>query len=180
MKKFFMLALFFASTGFCGAEDNQVVEIQLLIQNGLRTNYELIAEKSSLLTPAEKLFLYDAYEKSAGVPAAVNMIIGFGLGSYMHGDAVSGTIQLSGETLGILVFHAGYAGVRADLAVITALTLYTLSRLYGGVSPFVFARSYNRRLKNAVRYDNALTYQILPSIDEKGNARVSSLVSFKL
>jgi hypothetical protein len=156
------------------------MEIRLLIQKGLDENYEAIEEKSLLLTPVEKLSLYDACKKSAGIPLALNIITGLGIGSFIQGDTIGGAIQLSAMAAGAAsLFLAFVPGPHVEIALITSITSSALSGLCGCVAPFVFKHAYNRRLKTALRYDNSVTYQIMPSIDENGNAGVSSIVSFK-
>ena len=181
MTKLFIFALFLSSMGFCFAEDGNLLEIQLLINNGLHKNYESIKEKSLSLTLNEKMFLFNSYEKNSGIPLVLNMATGLGIGSYIQGDAVGGTIQLSGAVLGTVLLYSAFAvpGPYSEAVLTTAMTSYLLSWLYGCVSPFVFKYAYNKKLKNALQFDN-VSYSITPSFDEGGGGRVSAILSFKL
>jgi hypothetical protein len=180
MKNFFILVLFLTPMDFCFADDNEIFEIQALLKNGLNKNYETIQEKSSVLNPDEKIFLFDTYKKGSAIPFVVNMIAGFGIGSYIQGDIVGGTIQLSGEVLSILTIYSAFIpGPHVETVIKTGAISYLIFRLYGCVSPFVFKDIYNTKLKNALHY-NDVSYSIIPSFDENGNGTISAVISFKL
>jgi hypothetical protein len=190
-KKLALLNVFLALAVTVFADENNFLEIHGLLKNGLDKNYELIAEKASLLSPAEKLFLLDVHEKSMGIPFAVNFLAGFGIGSYMQGDNIGGTVQLSGQLLGLAGILAaafmteydedGYYEKMTDEGTVVAITgtaLFYIARLYGCISPFVYGTVYNKKLKNALQY-YSVSYNIVPSIDENGNGEIMAMLSIK-
>jgi len=69
-------------------------DIQALIKNGLEKNKEKIIRESFYLSSGEKMFLYEENKKTAGAGLMLlNIIPGFGLGSYIQGDKTWGIVQ---------------------------------------------------------------------------------------
>jgi hypothetical protein len=196
--------LFLPVMGF--TDETTFLEIQGLLKDGLNKNYDLIQQKASFLNPSEKLFLLDVHEKSMAMPFAVNLLVGFGIGSYIQGDTVGGTIQLAGQVAGaaallsgIIVgnlfavpavaedIEAGHEGgdyedhtieQQAGIALlVTGVALSYGFRLYGLISPFVYGSMYNKKLKNALRY---YSVTIAPSIGVNRKGEVTAALSIKL
>jgi hypothetical protein len=190
--------MFFSFSVMAYTDENTLFEVHDLLLSGLTKNFDEIHGKTALLSPSEKLFLFDIHSKNSGVPFAVNLIAGFGIGSYIQGDITSGTIQLSGQLLSLAGLIAGSLLMTPDIAespyeegygtkkatdigsafIITGLVLFYGTRIYGCISPFVFKNVYNRKLKNALHY-YSLSYNITPSFDTKGNGNVTAMMSFK-
>jgi hypothetical protein len=173
-------------TGF--TDENDFMEIHGLIKDGLSKNYELISEKSKLLNPSEKIFLFDIHEKDIGIPLAANILAGFGLGSYIQGDIVNGAIQLSGHILGLAAIVASVYGTVYAYPVniyssyylsSAGAMIFCASRLYGCVSPFIYMNTYNKKLKAALQY-YSVSYNVFPSIDEEGGGKITAMLSIKL
>ncbi|MDR1786262.1 MAG: P13 family porin [Spirochaetaceae bacterium] len=179
IKKFILIGCFFALSGalLC-ADDETALAVHGLLKKGLYKNYDQIAEESYNLTASEKMLLLDAHEKTAGLPFTANLLIGFGLGSYMQGDTTGGTIQLVGELVGVasmiagsVVLEAGMIYTLADTVtgdytegpsswaassgsglILAGYALTAALRIYGCISPFVFKARYNTKLKSALNY----------------------------
>jgi hypothetical protein len=79
--------------------------------------------------------------KKAGWPIVLNIIPGFGLGSYVEGDVLGGLVG-TGSTVLFYVFSndAGYSNLSAVGALVTGV--FTLT--YGIVRPITFANKYNK------------------------------------
>jgi hypothetical protein len=195
---FISIFLFLSGIGF--TDENNFIEIHGLLINGLNKNYALINEKASFLNQSEKLFLLGIHEKNIGIPFAINLLAGFGVGSYVQGDTIGGTIQLSGQILGLaaMITIANMTDIFTvdDIApgndpytretkninyaiFTTGLILFCGSRIYGYISPFIYGNIYNNKLKKALQY-YSVSYNIFPSIDEKGNGKVIAMLSIKL
>jgi hypothetical protein len=78
-------------------------EVSALIRNGLNKNYDSILQKSSGLSDQQRLYLYDRNSKTAGLPAVLNGLVGFGIGSYIQRDMVGGIVGSVGDGLGIIL-----------------------------------------------------------------------------
>jgi hypothetical protein len=78
-------------------------EVSALIRDGLKKNYDSILQKSSGLSDQQRLYLYDQNGKTAGLPAVLNGLVGFGIGSYVQRDILGGIIGSVGDTVGIIL-----------------------------------------------------------------------------
>ncbi|MDR1363321.1 MAG: P13 family porin [Spirochaetaceae bacterium] len=188
VKKIFIAVILLSLTVTGFTDENDFIEMHSLIKDGLNKNYELINEKAQLLNLYEKLFLFDIHKKDIGIPLAANILAGFGLGSYIQGDIVSGTIQLSGHILGLAAMVASvYSTVYAYPVNIyssyylsnAGAMIFCASRLYGCVSPFIYMNTYNKKLKAALQY-YSISYNVFPSIDEEGGGKITAMLSIKL
>lgn len=81
----------------------------LLIDNKLDTaTVKTIQNYSANLTESQKYFLYENNKSNAMIPAAVNLLLGAGIGSYIQGDKVGGTISLLADLAGYGMYLIGY------------------------------------------------------------------------
>src|SRR5574344_700069 len=62
-----------------------MIKVTTLIDGGLLKNYEDIADASALLTPEQKEAVYAENDKPWW-PFALNLGIGYGVGSYVQGE----------------------------------------------------------------------------------------------
>jgi hypothetical protein len=179
-------------------DENTFFEVHGLIFSGVTKNFDEIQEKAALLSSYEKLFLVNLHSKNSGIPLAINLFAGFGIGSYIQGDIISGTIQLSGQLLclaGLIAgsllmtpetvassYETGYTAQKTtdvgSAIIMTGVILFYGTRIYGCISPFVFKSVYNRKLNNALQY-YSVSYNIAPSFDTNGNGNVTAMMSFK-
>ena len=155
------------------ADDATVYRASALIQDGLAKNFPAIRSLAPGLSEAEREGLYVDNESSATLPSVANLVVGFGLGSYIQGDRLDGSLQLAAElgSLALVIFGAGFAynatsfslandslSVRTDSgAEILGGSLLTagivgvlVDRVLGVLSPFGYARAYNARLRAAL------------------------------
>jgi hypothetical protein len=191
MKKAILLAavLFITLSAKGFTDEPAFFEIHGLLQRGLSKNYDSILQKASSLTAFEKMILLDIHEKNSGVPFVVNLTAGFGIGSYIQGDVVNGTIQLSGQLLGLagmiasgFMYDADFSSEQSVLGsafFATGEILFLGTRLYGCITPFLYKNSYNKKLKNALQYYN-VSYDIIPEITDTGSGKITLAVSLAL
>ena len=78
-------------------------KINFLIRNGLNKNFLQIQQESLTLTNTQKLTLYGLNENKFGTPLALNLLLGFGIGSFVQSDIVGGVIGLLGDVTGYFV-----------------------------------------------------------------------------
>jgi hypothetical protein len=109
MKKLLLLVTVF-SLGFTGLVFSQEAErtseesfqiVNFLIRDGLNRNFAQIQQESLNLTPSQRITLYNMNENTFGVPLALNLLLGFGIGSLVQGDVVGGVSGLAGDAVGI-------------------------------------------------------------------------------
>ncbi len=82
-----------------------------LIKDGLTANYEMVRERSRLLSPAEKKALYDRNSRNALKGAIVNTLPGFGVGSYLNHNKTAGvSLMVSDIIAASLIFTGGVIG----------------------------------------------------------------------
>lgn len=73
------------------------------------TNEDKLHELSGYLTPEQRTFFYEENEKSGVKPFLLNLLVGFGVGSFVQDDRGMGTLQLIGSTLGLGLLIGGSA-----------------------------------------------------------------------
>jgi hypothetical protein len=187
------------------AEQRAFVRVSTWLDAGLYRNFSLIQTESIYLTPSQRVNLVDVYQKSVGLPFALNLFLGFGIGSFSQGDATGGWITLLGEAAGIAGVvvgvtmmplavndmapyppddyypYNGYPNNNVDIAsalIVGGTLLYLGTRIFELIRPFTFANSYNTKLKRALNYYN-MSYNIVPAFDMKGTTTVVASLSFK-
>ena len=81
--------------------------VSMLIEDGLNKNFSQIQQESLRLTNSQRLMLHGLHENKFGTPLALNLLLGFGIGSFVQTDTVGGVIGLIGDTAGftILTFY---------------------------------------------------------------------------
>jgi hypothetical protein len=109
--------------------------------------------------------------KRVGLPITLNIIPGFGLGSFIQGDTTGGLIGLGGCALGEILYYAGYLtyyqavldwngyGTAPTDGMGTYLlggAILTGTLVFGIVRPITFAKKYNR--------DHGFAVNVLPTI----------------
>ncbi|WP_151060660.1 P13 family porin [Borreliella turdi] len=114
----------------------------------------------------EKLLVYETSKKDPIVPFLLNLLLGFGIGSFVQGDILGGSLILGFDALGIgLIFTGAYLDIKASdsnaqkadfswtwgkgMILVGAVTM-AVTRLTEIILPFTFANSYNRKLKNSL------------------------------
>lgn len=181
---FFFLFIFLSGQNlFASAPEteNHVQSISYMLGNkGLKKNFNDIYTEAGFLSFGEKQQLYSSFENKPLVPFLLNWLIGFGIGSFVQKDYLSGGICVTAEItsvgLGIAGFIVWYkelfdasrkaaqdpgslfltvfntvSGAAALPFWIAGGILSTISHAYGMIAPWIYGASYNKQLEKALR-----------------------------
>ncbi|MDR2149595.1 MAG: P13 family porin [Spirochaetaceae bacterium] len=203
-----ILVIVLCTVGFvCFADDQSdkeraqqaFIRVTNWLDSGLERNLLIIQNESLSLTSTQRINLFEAYEKGAGGPFALNFLLGFGIGSFVQGDAAGGWTTLLGEAAGIAAFCYGvslmpvavdedyansYEGYeytsndqweKAEIFILGGAGLFIGMRIFEWIRPFVFAHNYNKTLKKALNYYN-ISYNLAPTFDIRGTTGVLAAV----
>ena len=72
-----------------------------------RDKIEFVRSNSPMMSDFEKMVNYNEMHKNAGAGFALNALFGLGIGSYVQGDWVGGTIGLSGDLASSILIGVG-------------------------------------------------------------------------
>lgn len=86
-------------------------DIDTLIRSGVFGNEDRIRDAAATLSEAERQQVYDEYRKPAFRYSLLNLVPGFGLGSFIQRDGFGGRICLAGDIVGIGGIGVGYVGM---------------------------------------------------------------------
>ena len=165
--------------------ENHVQNISHMLGNrGLKKNFNDIYTEAGFLSFDEKQQLYSSFEDKPLDPFLLNWLIGFGIGSFVQKDYLSGGLCLAADITSVGIGLTGVilwqkelfdASRNANqdlgslfLMVFNALTMRTAmpfiiaggvlsiaSRVYGMIAPWVHGTLYNKRLEQALRIGEA-------------------------
>ncbi|WKC75785.1 P13 family porin [Borreliella valaisiana] len=118
------------------------------------------------LGAGEKLLAYETSKKDPIVPFLLNLFLGFGIGSFVQGDILGGSLILGFDAVGIgLILTGAYLDIKAlgnnakkvafkwtwgKGMMLAGMLTMTVTRLTEIIIPFTFANSYNKKLKNSL------------------------------
>lgn len=165
--------VFLLVAGVLGA-DSDMGEISDLIRADLFQNAGKIEENSGALTDMERFTLYSHFEKDARLPFVMNLVIGFGLGSFVQGDTSGAVIALIGDAIGAALPILGYACLMQDYygywdfpygneLMFAGYAVAGVTRIFESIRPFSFARRYNATLRKSLRYSDTPSLSLIPS-----------------
>ena len=122
----------------------------------------LLTDLSSDLSLTERTMLFESKKQSPTLPFVVNLLVGYGIGSFVQGDTTGGIIALLGDVVSSGVLYSGYekastaiANASSDgsegsaLMLVGAVGLLAF-RIFELTRPFSFASDYNTRLSKAL------------------------------
>ena len=159
-------------------------DVNKYINSGLSDkNLEKVAELSPQLTQEEKESIYRWKKVSTVMPFAMNLVLGFGSGSFSQGDDGMGILFLAGDTLCTIAIaydimstgwdnfinsFSGKGGETKELgiakiALITAAGL----RVWQAIRPFTYANKKNAKLRTALGLEETKV-AITPFVTEEG------------
>lgn len=167
MKKIcFLLIILCISVSAVFASD--YYSVSSMIDKNLDKNFYQINQAAMTLSQNEKIMLINEHEKSATLPFVVNLIVGAGIGSYIQGDTVGGTIGLVGEAVGLCAITGGYLMAVYDaldtmdttetyvpdptgtIVMAAGAAIWAGARIFELIRPFTYTSSYNKKLNSAV------------------------------
>jgi len=195
------------------SKDNQasfLLVSTLLMNHGLNKNFDIIKKESINLSDSQKVILYNMNEDKLGLPLALNILVGLGLGSAVQGDIAGSVVGLLGDLTGC-IFLLGYyvkimqitSDYSSDLSkantfediekaekkqskkindalsiITTSAVILSVTRVFQIIKPIIYSSSYNNKLKQAL-YSNYFSFDVLPSFDFDGNAKLTLAMSYK-
>ena len=157
----------------------------ILKASGLKKSFEQIRTESAYLSFAQKEQLFSLHKNKPLAPFLLNGLIGFGVGSFIQKDYLSGGLCLTADIASFGLGIAGliawqkefysmankaeqsadellsgllgmlFSGAKAMPFLIAGGILSIASRAYGMVSPWVYGALYNKRLEQALRIGEA-------------------------
>lgn len=153
----------------------------ILKASGLKKSFEQIRTESAYLSFAQKEQLFSLHKNKPLAPFLLNGLIGFGVGSFIQKDYLSGGLCLTADIASFGLGIAGliawqkefysmankaeqsvsgllgmlFSGAKAFPFLIAGGILSIASRAYGMVSPWVYGALYNKRLEQALRIGEA-------------------------
>ncbi|MDR2584467.1 MAG: P13 family porin [Fibromonadaceae bacterium] len=151
-----------------------IANIQVLIQKGLNKNKEIIQKASFPLSPSNKTALYEKNRKTVAGSvghAVLNVLPGFGVGSFSQRDLKFGLILLGSDVLNLNYFlyrindSEDLEDLSSSLSI--AISIAIVSRIVGVVVPFIYPSKYNKTLKEALSINENISYSIDPLIIPK-------------
>lgn len=157
------LVLLITITGFVFASDSYS-RISSMINRKLTDDQIAEIQKLSVdLTSEERTALYSQFECEKGLPFALNIAVGCGIGSFVQGDKTHGTIFLCSELASLTAFSIGYinilkkviddphANISFDTGLaVTGFVAFAGFRIWECIQPFLFAKDYNQKLNYAL------------------------------
>ena len=185
MKKIFALIPFIVISSICFAQNTET--INTLISADINKNYDSIREESENLTESERIAIFQRHEKNRWLGGTVNLLINlvlqsnFGIGNFMQGDMLGGTITLSGNFAGMGLVALGIFGLSAGIPYAGPVGIFggvatSISfSIFGIVRAFVYPRLYNNKLRGAL-WIGQVELDIKPSLSMTGQKHELTLV----
>ena len=130
-----------------------------------QNNAKKIERLSPLLTPTQREALYEEHEQFGVKPFLLNLLIGFGIGSFSQGDRAIGHLQLWGDIVGYGMIISGMImtssasaddtnGMLAGSAVSTIGSLVTLAvAIPACIRAWTFAADTNKAMRRVLNVD---------------------------
>lgn len=152
----------------------KMITVMMLINDDLNKNASKIKTLSTELELSEKLFIYQDKSKSSTLPFVLNLFVGFGIGSWVQGDAFGGFIGTVG---GISGFALMSSYEYKEIGTVIFLGTYLIDLFL----PFAHTSSYNRKLKSAIGLSTSkASLNIRPGIDVTQNGHAIPAISLSV
>ena len=165
--------------------DIAVEYVDYLFADGFKKteNQQKIADLAPLLTAEQRQAYYDENNQFGLRPFLLNLLIGFGVGSFSQGDTKIGALQLVGDLVGDGLLIGGIIGMigaandddvdeAASSAAIASVVcvigglITTAVAIPACIRPWFYAKTYNEKLEKALRLDEQnASVSLLPVIE---------------
>lgn len=190
--------------GYCFAEDfsESFFTVQSLLdqRKGLKKNFNEIKLEAVNLTATERQVLFDDFKRSPWLGFGLNMLPGFGIGSFVQGNIGIGFLGLFGDLISVPLVLGGI-GMAVSLPLLetfltlgisrgeatkgigvgmmtVGLVLFVGSKLITGISAFTYISKQNAKLEDALGVQG-LAYHFLPAIDMNDKGLELTLARFR-
>lgn len=124
-----------------------MVEVSRLIAEDREAHGATIRHLSTYLTTKQRAGLYTSHELSAGGPFVVNLLLGFGIGSYMQGNLGAGIASTLTESIGGYLFLENVDRYNGTTLTIIGAALFLTGKIIDIVAPWSYASSRNDQLR---------------------------------
>jgi len=179
VKKIFCGLLVWCLVASVFGADSDMGKISDLIREDLFQNAGKIEEASGTLTDMERFALYSRFEKDAKLPFVMNLVIGFGLGSFVQGDTAGAVVAMVGDIVGVALPLLGYACLMQNYygywsfpygneVIYAGYAVIGVTRIFESIRPFSYARRYNTTLRKSLRYGEGPSLSLIPSPNTNG------------
>ncbi len=126
-----------------------MLEVNRLINEDREANSAMIRYLSTYLTPGQRKALLASHRESAGGPFVVNLLLGFGLGSYMQGDVSAGMIGTITQGAGLMILFQ--SGSSEEVVTSIGAGLFVVGKLLDLIQPWTFAGGRNEQLERNLK-----------------------------
>jgi hypothetical protein len=175
-KKYFLFILLiiqiFAGWSPVFADPESVQEADELIYEGINKNKEKIRQLAWNLSDEERRKLIFKYRRDEVIPVALNVLLGFGIGSYLQGDLLGG---ITGSALGVVFFtslsvgiilfsNTGFSDVNSGAGpwFIAAGISGVSYAAFEVLRPIGYARKFNNVLYDVLKIKERIAINLLP------------------
>jgi hypothetical protein len=163
MRRFQLICILIICLFPAFSQDNKSQLINSLIKDSLSINFQMIKNESNSLTETEKYKLYIDNKNDGRIPAGINILYGFGIGSFIYKDYLGGSISLGGALVGFGVMATGtwiylinQDNMTGGITFLGGILILIGTKIYEGINPFYFEKKYNSMLKDALNIDKVV------------------------
>lgn len=121
--------------------------VKTLIDKGVAQNREEIIKNSKLLSPERRAKIYDEKQSRPWAPLVLNLVPGFGTGSFVLGDISGAWIGFSAELFSVVSCIAFVLSRESSSCMMISFPVFLVSKVTMLLTPFPYVAGYNRKLK---------------------------------
>ena len=105
--------------------------------------------------------MFDQYERGAGLPFVLNLLLGFGIGSWVQGHTAGGLIGSIGGVAGVAMMAS--AESNQSIGAIGAI-VFLGSYITDLILPWTYASGYNGTLRRALAMPGTVELRLVPGV----------------
>ncbi len=124
-----------------------LVDISLLISDDMEAHGPVIRSLATHLSYRQRARLYAAHSVSGGGAFALNLFVGFGVGSYVQGNIGGGVFGTLSQAVGAALFFTSAGSSGTETEALIGAALFITGRLYDLIAPWAYAGSKNDDLR---------------------------------
>jgi|GEM_PF-3465877 len=158
----FLLSGTFRAVELHAQSEDAMIKAAQLIHDGLRRNKDSILIFAKKMTFTQRLALYSVNEKSACGPFALNLLLSFGIGSWVQGNKAAGAVGTIGQLAGLAFILTS----EGEGALKTAgYVLCGVSYIVNLIVPFMYSGKINSELKTALDLSGFVSIELGPRVN---------------
>ena len=124
-----------------------MVEISRLISEDRDGHGPVIRSLATQLSHRQCARLYEAHSLSGGGAFALNLFVGFGVGSYAQGNIGGGVFGTVSQSVGLALFLSYSGSSQTETEALLGAGMFIVGRLYDLIAPWLYAASKNDELR---------------------------------